>query len=140
VQLSVSASLQYSNYIRPEARGDNLLALPGDITIADISVVHPLSINALPAAAEAAAARCDQQKRAAYGRVEPNGYPFVHFSVENKNVGRPALNLLHELGDEATGPGGVAQASSVAGTLRELSVGAISGCTQFMFGDACSNQ
>jgi hypothetical protein len=34
-----------------EARGDILLALPGGVTKADISVIHPLSINALPAAA-----------------------------------------------------------------------------------------
>jgi hypothetical protein len=39
-----------------EARGDILLALPGGVTIADISVIHPLSINALPAAAQTASA------------------------------------------------------------------------------------
>jgi hypothetical protein len=68
------------------ARGDILLALPGGITIPDISVIHPLSINTLPAAATtagAAAARRDQQKRATYARVEPTGFPFVPFSVES---------------------------------------------------------
>jgi hypothetical protein len=39
--------------------GDILLALPGSITVADVSVIHPLSINTLPAAAATAeAASC----------------------------------------------------------------------------------
>jgi hypothetical protein len=33
------------------------------------------------------------------------------------------MTLLHLLGDEAGGPGGVSQASFVNGALRELSVG-----------------
>jgi hypothetical protein len=71
---------------RVEARGDILLVLPGGITIADVSVIHPLSINTLSVAAAtagAAASRHDQQKQAAYAQVEPNGYPFVPFSVES---------------------------------------------------------
>jgi hypothetical protein len=51
---------------RVKARGDILLALPGGITIADISIAHPSAINTLAAAATtagAAAARRDQQKR-----------------------------------------------------------------------------
>jgi hypothetical protein len=110
-----------------EARGDNLLVLPRGITIADISLIQPLSINTLSAAAAtagAAASRRDQQKRAAYARVEPNGYPFVPFSVDSYGrLGQPAMKLLHALGDEAAGPGGVHRASFVAGALRELSVG-----------------
>jgi hypothetical protein len=42
--------------IQVEARGDILLALPGSITIADTSVIHPISINTLPAAAPAVVA------------------------------------------------------------------------------------
>jgi hypothetical protein len=38
-------------------------------------------------------------------------------------LGQPAMKLLHQLGDEAAGPGGITRASFVAGTLRELSVG-----------------
>jgi hypothetical protein len=71
---------------RVEARGVILLALPRGITIVDISITHPLAINTLAAAATtagAAAARREQQKRATYSRVEPNGYPFVPFSVES---------------------------------------------------------
>jgi hypothetical protein len=113
--------------IRPEARGDILMAMPQGISIIDVSVIHPLSINTLSAAATAAgaaAARRDQQKRAAYSRVEPNGYAFVPFSIESYGrLGRPAMDLLHKLGDEAAGPGGVTRASFVAGALRELSVG-----------------
>jgi hypothetical protein len=112
---------------RVEARGDILLVLPGGITIADIYVIHPLSINTLSAAAAtvgAAASRRDQQKRAAYERVEPNGYPFVPFSVESYGrLGQPAMQLLHALGDEAAGPGGVQRTFFVAGALREISVG-----------------
>jgi hypothetical protein len=35
------------------------------------------------------------------------------------------MKLLHELGDEATGPGGVTRASFGAGALREISVGLV---------------
>jgi hypothetical protein len=48
---------------RVEAPGGFLLALPGSISSVDISVIHPLSINTLPAAATtagAAASRCYQ--------------------------------------------------------------------------------
>jgi hypothetical protein len=56
--------------------------------------------------------------------VEPNGYPFVPFSVESYGrISHPAMKLLHALGDEAAGPGGVTRASFVAGALREISVG-----------------
>jgi hypothetical protein len=94
---------------RVEARGDILLALPGGVTIADISITHPLAISILAATtAGAAAARREQQKRATYSRVQPNGYPFVPFSVESYGrIGQPAMKLLHALEDEAAGPGGV---------------------------------
>jgi hypothetical protein len=112
---------------RPEARGDILLATPQGIAIVDVSLIHPLSLNSLSAAATtagSAAARRDQQKRASYARVEPNGYAFVPFSVESYGrLGQPAMKLLHALGEEAAGPGGVTRASFVAGALRELSIG-----------------
>jgi hypothetical protein len=64
------------------------LALPKGITISDVSIIHPLSTNTLPAAAAtagagAAAERRDQQKRTAYLHVELNGYTFVPFSMES---------------------------------------------------------
>jgi hypothetical protein len=72
----------------------------------------------------AAASHWDQQNRTAYARVEPNGYGFVPFSVETcGRIGQPAMKLLHDLGEEAAGPGGVSRSSFVAGALRELSVG-----------------
>jgi hypothetical protein len=56
--------------------------------------------------------------------VEPHGYGFVPFSLETYGrLGQPAMKLLHLLGDEAAGPGGVMRASFVNGALRELSVG-----------------
>jgi hypothetical protein len=110
---------------RVEARGD--IAGPGGITRVDISITHPLAINTLAAAATTActaAARREQQKRTTYSRVEPNGYPFVPFSVESYgHIGQSAMNLLHALGDEAAGPDGVTRASFVANALREICVG-----------------
>jgi hypothetical protein len=107
------------------------MALPQGISIADISVIHPLSLNTISRAATtagAAASHRDQQKRTAYARVEPHGYGFVPFSVEAyERLGQKAMKLLHSLGDEAAGPGGVTWASFVNGALRELSVGLCSG-------------
>jgi hypothetical protein len=71
--------------IRPEARGDVLMALPQAISVADISVIHPLSVNIISRAATtagAAASHRDQLKRTTYARVEPHGYGFLPFSVE----------------------------------------------------------
>jgi hypothetical protein len=88
----------YGASIRVEARGDILLALPQGITIADVSIIRPLSINTLPAAAAtagAAAARRDQQKRAAYSPVELHEYTFVPLSMESYGrLGQPAMALL----------------------------------------------
>jgi hypothetical protein len=64
--------------------------------------------------------------RAGYARVEPNGYSFV-LLLTLLRLGQPAMALLHLLGDEAAGHGGVSRASFVAGALRELSVGLIRG-------------
>jgi hypothetical protein len=70
-------------------------------------------------------------------RVEPNGYPFVPFSVESYGrIGMPVMNLLHALGDEAAGPGEVTRGSFVAGALREISVGLCRG--NFFLYRACS--
>jgi hypothetical protein len=117
--------------IRVGARGDILLALRQVIAVTDISVVHPLSINTLSAAAAeaGAAASCrDQQKRYAYVRVDPSGYAFVPFSVESYScLGKPAMKLLHDVGEEAAGPRGGMRASFVLGALCELSIGLIRG-------------
>jgi hypothetical protein len=72
----------------------------------------------------AAASHQGRQKRAAYARVELNGYSFVPYSVElYGRLGQPSMKLLHSLSDEAAGPCGVLRASFVAGALREFSVG-----------------
>jgi hypothetical protein len=56
--------------------------------------------------------------------VEPNSFPFVPFSMESYGrLGQPPIKLLHELGDEAAGPGRVDWASLVAGALRKLKAG-----------------
>jgi hypothetical protein len=50
--------------------------------------------------------------------------PLCPFSVESYGrIGQPAMKLLHPLGGETAGPGGVMRASFVAGALREISVG-----------------
>jgi hypothetical protein len=57
-------------------------------------------------------------------RSEPNGFPFVPFSVESyRRLGQPVMILLHALGDEADSPGRVDRASFIAGALREFSIG-----------------
>jgi hypothetical protein len=107
--------------------GRNSLALTRGISIADVSTIDPLSTNTLSAAAAtagAAAATRDQQKLAAYLRVEPNGYMFFSFSVESYGrLDRPAIELVLKLGVEAAGPCGVLLASFVVGALQELSIG-----------------
>jgi hypothetical protein len=118
-----------SSAIRQEAQGDILLALPQGISITDVSVIHPLSLNIISRAATTAGVAAsyghrDQLKRTAYARVELHGYGFVPFSIRTYiRLGQPAMKLLHLLGDEAAGPGGVMRASFVNGALREQSVG-----------------
>jgi hypothetical protein len=105
------------------------MVLPRGIAIADVSVVHPLSAHLFHRAAStagAAASHRDHQKWTTYSRLEPNGYKFV--SVESYGrLSQPAMKLLHTLGEEAVGPGGVSRASFVDGALRELSVGLVRG-------------
>jgi hypothetical protein len=97
-----------------EASEDIFMVLPQGISIAEASVVQPLSINTLSLAATtegAAAPAQDQQKQRASARVEPNGDGFAPCSMESYgSLGLPAMKLLHELGDEAAGPGGVSRA------------------------------
>jgi hypothetical protein len=85
--------------IQVEARDDVLFAMPQVIAIADVSTIHPTSLNTLfraAATAGAAASHRDRQKQTAYARVEPNGYSFVPFSVESYGrLGQPAMTLLH---------------------------------------------
>jgi hypothetical protein len=53
------------------------------------------------------------------------------------------MKLMHALGDEAAGPGGVTRASSFAGALREISVGLCKGLLRHIpcvFGDVCQVQ
>jgi hypothetical protein len=91
--------------IRVEARGDVLLAMPQGIAIADVSIIHPTSLNTLSrAAATAGAARphigTGRNKRPMPEWSPMNGYSFVPFSVESYGrLGQPAMALLHSLGD-----------------------------------------
>jgi hypothetical protein len=138
-QASANASVPpCCHSIRVSALGDILLALRRQvITVTGISVIHPLSINTLSAAAAEAGATAslrDQQKQNASVRIEPNGYAFVPFSVESfRRSGKPAMKLLHDLGDAAAWPGGVTRLTCFAGALRELSIGLIRR-NYFMFG------
>jgi hypothetical protein len=113
--------------VRIEARGGIIMALPRGVSITDISVIHPFSVQILSCAVDTAGAAASfrvQQQKTAYARVEPNGYGFVPFSVEMYGrLGQPAMKLLHQLGDKPAGASGVSRASLVSGTLRELSVG-----------------
>jgi hypothetical protein len=69
-----------------QARGDILLALDTDMTVADVSVTHlgGESVRAAAAATKVAAVKGREgEKRRLYGRLEPNGYPFYPFAVES---------------------------------------------------------
>jgi hypothetical protein len=119
-----------SSAIHVKARGNIPLVLPQGISIADVFVVHPLSLFALPRAAVttgAAAAQGDQQKRTAYATVllqGANGYSFETFSVVlYRHLGQSLMKLLNLLGDQTAEPGGVTRALFVAGTQQELSSG-----------------
>ena len=104
-----------------------LMALGTGMSVVDVSVTHPAGAASRAAAANsdgAAAARRDAEKRRAYNRLEPNGYPFVPFSVETYGrLGKPAIALLGRLGVEAAGVGGVSKSAFVRLAIRELSVG-----------------
>jgi hypothetical protein len=69
--------------------------------------------------------------------VEPNGYPFVPFSVESYGrLGQPAMKLLHSLGDEAAGPVGSRGHPLLQALCASLAlgcVGAISSCTMLVW-------
>jgi hypothetical protein len=44
----------------------------------------------------------DREKRRTYGQLEPNGFPFISFSVETYGcLGNPAISFLGQLGSEA---------------------------------------
>jgi hypothetical protein len=60
--------------------------------------------------------------------LEPNGCEFVPVFVElYGRMSQPAMKLLHTLGEESVGIGGILRASFVESSLRELSVGLIRG-------------
>jgi hypothetical protein len=49
-----------------------------------------------------AAARRDREKRRMYGQLEPNGNPFIPFSVETySRLGKPVSIFFRQLGLEA---------------------------------------
>jgi hypothetical protein len=104
------------------------MLLRSALTIVDVSVVHPPSASTLSTAVAtigSVGVRRGALKLASYGRVEPNGYLFVPFSIESfGHVGVPTIKLVHDLGDDAASLGTLfTRARLVAGALRELSVG-----------------
>ena len=127
LQAGVTAPTGGGDIGRLEGRGDVLMALGTGMSVVDVSVTHPAGAANRAAAANsdgAAAARRDAEKRRAYNRLEPNGYPFVPFSVETYGrLGKPAIALLGRLGVEAAGVGGVSKSAFVRSAIRELSVG-----------------
>jgi hypothetical protein len=96
--------------------------------LAIVSVTHPPGIANRVVAARtdrAVAGPRDREKRRAYNRLEPNGYPFTPFSVESyARLGKPAIDLRSKPGEEAKGAGQqFRKAKLMSWTLRELSVG-----------------
>lgn len=94
-----------------EARKGILMDLPQDISIMDVSVAHPFSLNILPwvaATAGAAVSARDQQTQRAYVRVEPSGYGCMPFSVKSYgHLGQAEMQRLHDHEDMAVGLEGI---------------------------------
>jgi hypothetical protein len=84
-----------------EARVDILLALESGMSVVDVSITHPSGVSNRAAAATmdgAAAARRDRENRRTYGQLEPNGYPFIPFSVETYGrLGKLLQDLMQHL-------------------------------------------
>ena len=97
-----------------------------DLTVADISVVHPCAPSFVQAAQTeggAAAAR-DRRKRTKYQSADPNGYAFSPLSHETfGRIGKPAMELLNTLATTASAGGDVIKDGFVNNALRELSIG-----------------
>jgi hypothetical protein len=108
-----------------EARGDILLALESGMSVVDVSITHHSGLanrRATATADGAAEARRDREKRRTYGQLEPNGYPFIPFSVETYGcLGKPAISFLGQLGLEAKEAGRkVSKSGFVAAAIRAL--------------------
>jgi hypothetical protein len=109
-----------------EARGDILLALESGMSVVDVFITHPSGVaNRAAAATTDDAARRDREKRRTYGQLEPNGYPFIPFTVETYGrLGKLAISFLRQLGLEAKEAGHkVSKSGFVAAAICELSVG-----------------
>jgi hypothetical protein len=108
-----------------EASGDILLALESGMSVVDVSITHPSGVANRAAATTdgAAAARRNREKRRTYGQLEPNGYPFIPFSVETYGrLGKPAISFLEQLGLEAKEAGRkVSKSGFVASAIQEIS-------------------
>jgi hypothetical protein len=83
---------------RLEGTGDTLMALGTGMAVVGVSVTHLAGVSTRGTAATtdmAAAARRDEGERRAHHRLEPNGYPFVPFSVRRMaSLASPRLLCL----------------------------------------------
>lgn len=111
-------------------RGDILLSLAGQLTVADVSVICPTAQSYLPRAAVetgSAAATRDKAKRRKY-KPTSGGYAFVPISVETHGrIGTPAMDLLGKVAAQAGLREERGKATFVTNALRELSVGLCKG-------------
>jgi hypothetical protein len=105
LQMGATASGGGGNIRRLQGTGDVLMALGTRMVVVDVSATHPVGVATGAVAAMTdgvAAAKHDGEKRRSYNRLNPNGYPFVPFSVETYGrLGNPAIALLERLGVEA---------------------------------------
>jgi hypothetical protein len=89
-----------------------------------------------------AVARLDREKQRTYSRLEPNGYPFIPFSLENYGLlGKPAITpaFLGQLGQEAEDTGrNVSKSGFVAAAIRELSISLCRGNYQTYWVSVCA--
>ena len=110
---------------RPWSRGD-ILWTTEEITVGDVSVIHPAAQSYAAAAAtkEGSAAKArDDKKTKRYKRSDGAGYAFVPLTSETfGRLGTPAMDLINELATAAATTGRVDKAIFVQNALKNLSV------------------
>jgi hypothetical protein len=98
LQAGVTALAGGGDIGRLQGGGDALMALGTGMFVVDVSVTYPAGVSTRATAAAtdgAAAARRGRGTRRTYNPLEPNGYPFVPFSVDMYGrLGKSAIALL----------------------------------------------
>ena len=110
---------------RPWSRGD-ILWTTEEITVGDVSVIHPAADSYVEAAAKtagSAAKHRDATKRHRYELGDAAGYAFVPLTSETfGRLGKPAMDVLNKVAMVAATKGRVDKARFMQTALKTLSV------------------